>query len=74
MFAKVTKKGHPWGQICRLLGELDSESLDQAIAQIWKYITNTFDKELRTFSQLAISVCLDYIKHVYKITNYLKKE
>jgi hypothetical protein len=31
--AKVTRKGHCWGQICRLLGKLDSESLDQAIAQ-----------------------------------------
>jgi hypothetical protein len=28
MSAKVTRKGHPWGQICWLLSELDSESLD----------------------------------------------
>jgi hypothetical protein len=39
MSAKVTRKGHPWGEICRLLGELDSESLDQVMAQIWKCIT-----------------------------------
>lgn len=34
MSEKVTRKGHPWGQICRLLGELDSGSLEQAMAQI----------------------------------------
>jgi hypothetical protein len=74
MSAKVTRKGHPWGQICRLLGELDSESLDQAMAQIWKCTTDTFDSELGTFSRLAVSVRLDYIKRVYGITNYLEEE
>ena len=34
MSEKVTKGGHPWSQICWLLGELDSEPLDQAMAQI----------------------------------------
>jgi hypothetical protein len=44
------------------------------MAQIWKYTTNIFDSELGTFSRLAISVCLDYIKRVYGIINYLKEE
>jgi hypothetical protein len=74
MSAKVTRKGHPWGQICRLLGELDSESLDQAMSQIWKSTTDTFASELGTFSQLAVSVRLDYIKRVYGFTNYLGEE
>lgn len=72
MSAKVTRKGHPWGQICRLLGELDSESLDQAMAQIWKCTTDIFDSELGTFSRLAMSVRLDYIKRV--VTNHLEEE
>ncbi|KAH6985586.1 hypothetical protein EDB80DRAFT_231815 [Ilyonectria destructans] len=72
MSAKVTRKGHPWGQICRLLGELDSESLDQAMAQIWKCTTDIFDSELGTFSRLAVSVRLDYIKRV--VTNHLEEE
>ena len=72
MSAKVTRKGHPWGQICRLLGELDSESLGQAMAQTWKCTTDIFDSELGTFSRLAVSVRLDYIKRV--ITNCLEEE
>ncbi|KAL2044541.1 hypothetical protein ABVK25_012394 [Lepraria finkii] len=74
MSAKVTKKGNPWGQICWLLGELDSASLDQAMAQIWKCTTDTFDSELGAFSRLAVSVRLDYVKRVYGITNYLEEE
>ncbi len=65
MSEKVTRGGHPWGQICRLLGELDSEPLDLAMAQIWKCTTNTFESELGTSSRLAVSVRLDYIKRVY---------
>jgi hypothetical protein len=72
MSSKVTRKGHPWGQICQLLGELDSESLDQAMAQIWKCTTDIFDRELGTFSRLAVSVRLDYIKRV--VTNHLEEE
>jgi hypothetical protein len=74
MSAKATKKGYPWGQICWLLGELDSESLGQAMAQIWKCTTDTFDSELGTFSRLAVSVRLDYIKRVYGITNCPEEE
>ncbi|KAH8587637.1 hypothetical protein B0O99DRAFT_641252 [Bisporella sp. PMI_857] len=74
MSAKVTRKGHPWGEICRLLGELDSESLDQAMAQIWKFITDIFGSELGTFNPFAVSVRLDYIKRVYGSTNYLEEE
>jgi hypothetical protein len=59
MSAKVTRKGHPWGQICWLLGELDSESLDQAMAKTWKCTTDIFDSELGTFSPLAVSIRLD---------------
>lgn len=61
MSAKVTT---PWGQICRLLGELDSESLCQAMARIWKCTTDIFDSELGSLSRLAVSVRLDYIKRV----------
>ncbi|KAM7209848.1 hypothetical protein V8F06_014768, partial [Rhypophila decipiens] len=64
MAAQVTKKGHPWRQICRLLSELDSESLHQAMAQIWKCTTDIFDRELGAFSRLAVSVRLDYIKRM----------
>ena len=74
MSAQVTRTEHPWGQICRLLGELDSESLDQAMAQAWKCTIDTFDSELGTLTPLAVSVRLDYIKRVYGIINYLEEE
>ena len=74
MSEKVTRGGHPWGQICRLLGELDSEPLDLAMAQIWKCTTDTFESELGASSRLAVSVRLDYIKRVYGSKEYLEEE
>jgi len=74
MSAQVTRTEHPWGQICRLLGELESESLDQAMAQAWKCATDTFDSELGTLTPLAVYVRLDYIKRVYWITNHREEE
>jgi hypothetical protein len=72
MSARVHRKGHPWGQICWLLGELDLESLDQSMAQLWKCTTDVFDSELGTFSRLAVAVRLDYIKRI--TTNHLEEE
>lgn len=74
MSAKVIRKGHPWAQICQLLGELDTESFADAMAQTWKCTTDIFDIELGPFSRLAVSVRLDYIKRVYGITNYGEEE
>lgn len=64
MSKRVTANGQLWGQICRLLGELDPEYIEHALAQIWKCITDTFDVELGKTSRLAVSVRLDYIKRV----------
>ncbi|KAK7928732.1 tc5 transposase DNA-binding domain-containing protein [Apiospora marii] len=72
MSATVTRKGHPWGEICRLLGELDFESFDQAMAQIWKCTIDIFNSELGTSSRLAVAVRLDYMKRV--ITTHLEEE
>ncbi|KAI3322878.1 hypothetical protein HD806DRAFT_544919 [Xylariaceae sp. AK1471] len=74
MSATVIRKEHLWGQICWLLGELDSESLDQAMEQIWKCTTDNFDIELGWSSRLAVSVRLDFAKRVYGIKNYLEEE
>ncbi|OBT40503.1 hypothetical protein VE00_07898 [Pseudogymnoascus sp. WSF 3629] len=74
--AQVSKEG-PWGQICQLLGKPDLESpeqAEQALAQAWKVITDTFDSELGTSSRLAVSVRLDYIKRVFGTTNHLEEE
>lgn len=64
MSETVIKKGHPWGQICWLLGEIDSDCLYQAMAQIWKSMTDTFESKLGPDSRFAISVRLDCIKRV----------
>jgi hypothetical protein len=74
MSAEVTGKGHPWSQICQLLGELESDSLVQAMARIWKCTTDTFESELGPFNRLAVSVRLDYIKRVYGFANDLEEE
>ncbi|KAK2036207.1 hypothetical protein LZ31DRAFT_616801 [Colletotrichum somersetense] len=72
MSAKVIKKKHPWGQICQLLGELNLESLEQAMAQVWKCTSDIFDRELGASTRLAVSVRLDYIKRV--VTDNLEEE
>ncbi len=74
MSERVTGGGQPWGQICRLLGELDSDFLDQAMAQIWECTTDTFERQLGASSRLAVSVCLDYMKRVYGFTRYKEEE
>lgn len=58
--------------LSRLLGDLDSENVEQAMAQLWKCTTNTFDSQLGLTSRLAVSVRLDYIKRV--VTNNLEEE
>lgn len=74
MSAEVTKKEHLWGQICHLLGELDFDCLEEAMAQIWKCTSDTFDSELGTYSRFAVSVRLDYTKRVYGTTNVREEE
>jgi hypothetical protein len=74
MSAEVIWEGRPWGQICRLLGELDSEFLDETMARIWECTTDTFESKLGSSSRLAVSVRLDYIKRVYGVTNKLEEE
>ena len=74
MSAEVIRDGQLWGKICRLLGELDAESLDEAMARIWKCTTDAFETELGTSSRLAVSVRLDYIKRVFGFTNKLEEE
>jgi len=74
MSTEVVRKGLPWGEICRLLGELHSESLDQAMAQVWECITDIFETELPELSRLAVSVRLDFIKRVYGFTDHPEEE
>lgn len=74
MAAKVLSQQDPWGTICRMLGALDPESLEQAMAQFWKCSADSFESELGTFHRLAVSVRLDYIKRVYGATNYPEEE
>ncbi|CRG92837.1 Phosphoenolpyruvate carboxylase [Talaromyces islandicus] len=74
MSAEIIRDGRPWGQICRLLGELDSDTLDEALARIWKCTTDTFESKLGAYSRLAVSVRLDYIKRVFGITSKFEEE
>lgn len=60
----VTTENDPLGQICRLLCKLESRSFDQAMAQIWKCITDILDRKLGRSHRFAVSVRLDYIKRV----------
>jgi hypothetical protein len=72
--AKVTRKVGPWGQICQLLGELDSETLAQAMPRIWECTAVTLESKLGISSRFAMSIRLDYIKRVYGCTDYLEEE
>ncbi|KAK2021891.1 hypothetical protein LX32DRAFT_223030 [Colletotrichum zoysiae] len=72
MSANVIRRGHPWREICQRLGELDSESLEQAMAKVWECTTDIFDSELGAYNRLAVSARLDYIKRV--VTDHLEEE
>ncbi|KIW21817.1 uncharacterized protein PV07_12757 [Cladophialophora immunda] len=74
MSLKVTKEGHPWGRICQLLGELDEESLGEAMAQTWRCMIDTLDRQLGASNRFAVSVRLDYIKRVYGPTDCLEEQ
>ena len=74
IFEKVTREKHSWNQIYRLFEKFNSKSLNLTIIQIWKYTTDTFKSKLEIFNRFAVSVCLDYIKRVYKFKKYFKKK
>lgn len=74
MSAEVIGDRQPWGRICRLLGELDSDSLYSDVVEVWKCIADTFDNKLGTSSRLAVSVRLDYVKRVHGATNIFEEE
>lgn len=74
MAARVTVSQHPWSNMCRLLGALESQSLEAAMAQFWKCSADTFESQLGSSSRLAVAVRLDYIKRVFGATNYREEE
>ena len=71
---QVTSGMRPWGRICRLLGNLDADSLEEAMAQIWKCMSDIFGDKLGVTSRLAVSVRLDYIKRVYGFNQHYEEE
>jgi hypothetical protein len=71
--AQLVGKG-PWGQICRLLGELDQNCLSDAIENIWRCIADLFENRLGHLHRLAIAVRLDCIKRLYAVANPRSEE
>ncbi|KAF4955046.1 hypothetical protein FSARC_11953 [Fusarium sarcochroum] len=69
---KFIRNDNVWGQICGLLGELESTSLDEAMARVWECITAIFERNLGALNRFAVSVRLDYIKRVN--TDHLEEE
>lgn len=59
---------HPWVHVCRLLGQVDLDTIEEALTQVWKCNVDTFGEHLGHFNRLAMAVRLDYMKRVYGIT------
>lgn len=74
MSEMVPLEGRPWGQILRLLGKIDLDSSEGAIARAWECITDACDRKLSSQSPLAVSIRLDYIKRVCAINNHSEEE
>jgi hypothetical protein len=72
--AQLFPREHPWGRICWLLGELDSDCLDETLAQAWRCTADIFDRKIGPLEPLAVSFRLDYIKRVFGTTDDLKEE
>ena len=74
MAATVIVRKHPWGDICRLISELDPESLEQVLVQSWRCTINAFENNLGPFNQLTLNTHLQFIHHVYASTDLLEEE
>ncbi|TVY75376.1 hypothetical protein Focb16_v005991 [Fusarium oxysporum f. sp. cubense] len=72
MSVAIGSERGPLGTAYQLLGKLNSESLYQAMVQIWKCISDTFDRSLGRGHRLAVSIRLDYIKRV--VTDHKEEE
>jgi hypothetical protein len=74
MAANIIVRENPWGHICRLIGMLDAESLEQAIVKSWKCTLDAFGKALRPLSLHALTVHIQFINRVYSSVDLLKEE
>jgi hypothetical protein len=72
--AQLFPREHPWGRICWLLGELDSDRLEETLVQAWRCTADIFDRKIGPLEPLAVSFRLDYIKRVFGTTDDLREE
>lgn len=70
----VIRERKLWLQMCQLLGDLEKESLEGAMPQIWKCITDTVNRSLEPSHPLAVSIYLDYVKRVHGATDLPEEE
>jgi hypothetical protein len=74
MAANIIVRENPWGHICRLIGMLDAESLDQAIIKSWKCTLDASGKALGPLSLHALAVHIQFINRVYGSVDLLEEE
>ncbi len=72
MAAIVIQGKHPWRDICELISQLDTESLEQVLVQCWQCTANTFQNRLGPFTLLALPHHLGFIRHTS--TDLLEEE
>lgn len=71
MATNTIARENPWGDICRLLGMLDGESLEQAIIQCWKCTHDTFKRGLGPFHTSTIEI---FVSLILRTKNLLEEE
>jgi hypothetical protein len=58
MATRILPREKPWGHICRLMGMLGGEFLEQAIVQCWKCTHDTFKHGLGPFHPSTVNILM----------------
>ncbi|KAG4434245.1 hypothetical protein IFR05_010264 [Cadophora sp. M221] len=74
MAAVVIGSQLPWNRLCRLLGMLEAESLDQAIITSWKCTNDALRSGLGRFSESSIKADLCFLEYVHGSQNQVEEE
>lgn len=74
MAAATIATNSPWRHICRLIGIIDAESLNEMILQSWKCMIDAFEEGLGPFNLFTLGVRMNFVQHVYRDTDALAEE
>jgi len=61
----ITPRDHPWFHIWQLIGMIEEDSIDEALIDLWRCITDSFDKNLGQFHNTSLWNRISFFGMVY---------